>query len=467
MNIFQDLANSNVKSYIYSNGSEYSYDQLVQDADVFSRFIINRSLVFIVANNSYDCLTGYVGLLRANTVVALINDSIHKSMFSDLLERFKPRFIYQPLNEFSFKKNWKQRLGIGKYVLYETNIEIDYEINDDLSILLMTSGSTGSPEFVRLSHSNIYSNTKAICQYLNIDDTDKVITTLPLSYSYGISIVNTHLFMGASLVLTDLSIVEKGFWDLVSNSEATTFSGVPYTYDILKKLNFINIDLPSLKYITQAGGKLNLGLLEYYHRVCTHKKIDFIVMYGQTEASPRMSYLPSKMMKNKLGSIGVPIPGGKFYLIDDNKQIINETDVDGELVYEGENVCLGYARNCYDLAGGDSNKGRLKTGDMAKVDSDGFYYITGRKKRFLKLFGNRISLDQVEQKINEAGYDCACVGVDDQMLIYTNKGSDKKNIINFIELYFDINKSGFSVIHINEIPRNHSGKVLYSELDIN
>ena len=111
-----------------------------------------------------------------------------------------------------------------------------------------------------------------------------------------------------------------------------------------------------------------------------------IVMYGQTEASPRMSYLPSIMMKNKLGSIGVPIPGGKFYLIDESNQIINDPDVEGELVYEGDNVCLGYARNCNDLASGDSNKGMLKTGDIAKVDSDGFCYITGRKKRFLKLF---------------------------------------------------------------------------------
>ena len=181
-------------------------------------------------------------------------------------------------------------------------------------------------------------------------------------------------------------------------------------------------------------------------------------------------YVPlhnSKMMKNKLESIGVPIPGGKFYLIDDNKQIINETDVEGELVYEGKNVCLGYARNCYDLSSGDSNKGVLKTGDMAKVDSDGYYYITGRKKRFLKIFGNRISLDQIEQKINEAGYECACVGTDDQMKIYTTEKSNIEKINKFIAEYFDLNKSGFSIICIDTIPRNDSGKILYSELEKN
>ena len=465
MKIFQDLVGSNSKSYIYSKRGEYSYNQLVQDSEVFSTLTVNRPLVFIVANNSYDCLAGYVGLLRTNTVVALINDSIHESMFNDLIDRFKPRLIYQPQKVFSKRKNWKQRFEKGEYILYETNIEIDYKLNDDLSLLLMTSGSTGSPEFVRLSHSNIYSNTKAICQYLNIRDTDKSITTLPMSYSYGISIINTHLFMGASLILTDTSIVERNFWQLIEKCEVTNFGGVPYTYEILKKLNFENIELQSLRYITQAGGKLSPGLLNYYNRACIEKQIDFVVMYGQTEASPRMSYIPPKMLKKKLGSIGIPIPGGKFHLIDDKNQIVNETDVEGELVYDGDNVCLGYARNCYDLARGDLNKGTLETGDMAKMDSDGYYYITGRKKRFLKLFGNRVSLDQVEQKINEAGYDCACAGVDDQMKVYTNMESNVKNITKFITNVFDINKSGFSVTSIKKIPRNHSGKILYSELD--
>ena len=467
MNIFQNLTNNNTKSYLYSKGNIYSYNQLVQDAEKFSTLDDNRFLIFIVANNSYDSLVGYVGLLRVNKVVAMINDSIHESNFYDLIERFKPRFIYKPLNVFSLKKNWMKKLKIGQYELYETYIEIDYEINDDLALLLMTSGSTGSPEFVKLSHPNIYSNTKSICKYLHITDHDSAITTLPASYSYGISIVNTHLFMGASLILTDSSMVNKSFWNLIEKYKITTFGGVPYTYSILKRLNFENIDLPSLRYITQAGGKLRSGLIDYYYKVCRDKQIDFIVMYGQTEASPRMSYLPPKMLKKKNGSIGVPIPGGEFYLINDRNQIINDSNVEGQLVYKGENVAMGYANNCYDLARGDSNKGVLLTGDMAKVDSDGYYFVTGRKKRFLKLFGNRVSLDQVEQKINEAGYNCACVGVDDFMKIYTDSKSNVETIIKFVKEYFDISKSGFSVISIQEIPRNHSGKILYSELNKN
>ena len=178
-----------------------------------------------------------------------------------------------------------------------------------------------------------------------------------------------------------------------------------------------------------------------------------------------MSYLPPNILKKKIGSIGIPIPGGKFYLIDKKNRIIDEPYIEGELVYEGENVALGYARNCYELANGDSNNGVLKTGDLVKMDSDGYYYIVGRKKRFLKLFGNRVSLDQIEQKINEAGYNCACVGFDDRMKIFTTEKSYINKINKLIADYFNLNKSGFSIIYIDKLPRNDSGKILYSELE--
>ncbi len=465
LNIFQELGTNKNKSYINYNGRNFSYDNLIQDAGKFNSYNVNNSLVFVVANNSYDSLAGYVGLIRANAVVALINDSIHESVWNDLVLKFKPVFIYLPNNLFQCSKFWEEKFNFGNYVFYETNIEIDYNINADLSLLLMTSGSTGSPEFVRLSQNNIISNTKAICEYLKISSNDIAITTLPKSYSYGISIINTHLFMGASLILADASLMEKKFWELIYEHNVTTFGGVPYTFEMLKKLKFEKIRLPSIKYITQAGGKLSKSLLGYFSRLCAEKKIDFVVMYGQTEASPRMSYLPPKMLKKKLGSIGIPIPGGKFYLIDKKSQLINEPNIEGELVYEGENVSFGYARNCYELAGGDSNNGVLKTGDLAKMDYDGYYYIIGRKKRFLKLFGNRVSLDQIEQKINEAGYNCACVGVDDRMKIFTTEKCYINKINKFISDFFDLNKSGFSIIYIDKFPRNDSGKILYSELE--
>lgn len=464
MNIFQDLNHRSSTSYIFSNGKKYSYKNLLEDADKFSCYNSDRSLVFLVANNSYNFLVGYVGLLRGNKVVALINNTINQSSFDELIRRFKPAFIFKPNNLFSLDEKWKNKLTIGGYNLFETEIEDEYKIHDSLSMLLMTSGSTGSPEFVRLSYSNIYSNTLAICQYLGISVNDKAISTLPMSYSYGISIINTHLFSGASLILTDCSIVEKKFWNLLKKYKASTFGGVPYTYEILKKMNFSKIDLSSIKYITQAGGQLSIELLQYYQKECSDKNIDFVVMYGQTEASPRMSYLPWNMLKDKMGSIGVPICNGKLHLINDRKEIINESYVEGELVYEGENVCLGYATTYHDLSFGDLNNGKLITGDMAEFDSDGYFYITGRKKRFVKLFGNRISLDQVEKSINKAGFNCACVGVKDHIRIYTDEETDLKGIEKFILSSLKINRLSFSVKYLKKLLRNDSGKMLYSQM---
>ena len=334
MNIFKDLDFGNTVSSIISNENSYSYAQLYDDSKKFSSIANGRLLAFILSKNLYDCLVGYCGLLRGNVVVALINDTIHESIFNDIVLKFKPALIYQPKRYFQVNNSWDLKLAFGEYGLYKTNFEMDYKINDDLSMLLMTSGSTGSPEFVKLSYSNISSNTKAICNYLNIKGTDVAITTLPMSYSYGISIINTHLYSAANLILTDASLMEKKFWKIISNYKVTTFGGVPYTFEILKKLKYEDIPLSNITYITQAGGKLRNDLLEYFWKSSNKKNIDFVVMYGQTEASPRMSYLPPNMLRSKLGSIGIPIPGGKFYLIDDKERVLEEANVEGELVYD-------------------------------------------------------------------------------------------------------------------------------------
>ena len=196
-----------------------------------------------------------------------------------------------------------------------------------------------------------------------------------------------------------ISLIDKAFWVLLKTKEATTFGGVPYVYEMLKKLRFPRMDLPNLKILTQAGGKLSRELSEEFATICEQKGIRFLVMYGQAEAAPRMSYLPSEYAISKAGSIGIAIPGGEFWLVDDNGNVIPDSDTVGELIYKGDNVTMGYAASCEDLCKGDENGGVLKTGDMAKQDADGFYYIVGRKKRFLKLFGNRVNLDEVEQLI--------------------------------------------------------------------
>ncbi|GHV45755.1 hypothetical protein AGMMS49546_32340 [Spirochaetia bacterium] len=259
--------------------------------------------------------------------------------------------------------------------------------------------------------------------------------------------------------------MEKRFWTVLQEKKATTFGGVPYTFEMLKRFHFDRMELPYLQYITQAGGKLPKELALEFIASCKKKGIQFIIMYGQTEASPRMSYVPWKFAEVKADSIGIAIPGGHFWLEDADGSIIESSDVPGELVYEGENVTLGYAESRFDLGRGDDNNGILHTGDMAKRDKDGFYYIVGRQKRFLKLFGNRVNLDEVEGLLKKEGLDCACTGSDDLMRIYVTSEKDKEKAAAFIIENTGINRNGFKVFEIAALPRNDAGKILYSALE--
>ncbi|MDR3355072.1 MAG: AMP-binding protein [Synergistaceae bacterium] len=452
----------NSTALITESGDIVTYSELLDDADWLSSEIAPRSVVFQVCRNDAESVSAYVGFLRRGVVPLLINGSINGEAFRALADAYRPSHIFMP-HDFPSEDASPVR-EIGGYRLIETGCEIDYDVNPELALLLTTSGSTGSPKFVRQSYKNISSNTRSIAEYLNIEQDDRAITTLPMSYTYGLSIINTHLSAGAALILTDRTLMEREFWNSLKNHEATTFGGVPYTYEMLKKLRFGRMRLPSLRYLTQAGGKLSSEMCAEFIGICGAGGVKFIVMYGQTEATARMSYLPWESAPSKPGSIGVAIPGGEFSLRDDDGRVIGEPGVPGELIYRGDNVTLGYALNRFDLARGDDRGGVLETGDVAYFDEDGFYYIVGRKKRFLKIFGNRVNLDEVERLIKKTGADCACGGADDALRIYTTC-EDTEMLRQYVLRHTGINPAGFSVVKTDEIPRNSSGKVLYSELE--
>ena len=225
------------------------------------------------------------------------------------------------------------------------------------------------------------------------------------------------------------------------------------------------MDLPNLKYITQAGGKLRKELCLEFANICAQKNIKFYIMYGQAEATARISYLPSEQVHKKPGSIGIPISGGKIWLEDENGMVVDKQFLAGELVYQGDNVTLGYAENRFELQKGDENQGILYTGDLAKRDQDDYYYIVGRKKRYLKMFGNRINLDDIEQLILSEGNECACSGIDDALNIFITKPEEKNRIKKYISKKTGIHLNGLEMVIVDKIPRNETGKILYSELD--
>jgi acyl-coenzyme A synthetase/AMP-(fatty) acid ligase len=464
MNFFNELERYAGNTALVTERGLISYGELLDASQEISRDVESRSLIFAVCKNNYESVTGYIGFMRAGAAVALINDTFDTGLFERLLDAYRPGYIYLPEGKASLNIGYKTVRSHGGYKLMRAEAACDYMLHDDLGLLMTTSGSTGSPKLVRQSYKNIRSNAEAIAQYLEITASDRSITTMPMSYTYGLSIINSHLFKGASVILTEATLMEKRFWDAIRGGMATTFGGVPYIYEILKKLRFDRMDIPSLRYITQAGGRLTPGLSFEFADICRKKGIRFFTMYGQTEATARMSYLPWEHSRQKAGSIGIAIPGGRFWLKDESGNIIQENDTPGELVYEGENVTLGYAENCLDLSKGDENRGVLHTGDIARRDADGFYYIVGRKKRFLKMFGSRVNLDEVEEIAKLAGFECVCGGCDDDMKIFVTARSDMDRIGDYISGRTGINRSAVTVVHIDKIPRNESKKVIYSAL---
>ena len=247
---------------------------------------------------------------------------------------------------------------------------------------------------------NLVANATVIAEYLGIRETDRAATTLPMSYCYGLSVIHSHLLVGAGLILTDRSVVDEQFWNLFRRHRGTSFAGVPYTFELLERVGFDAADLPDLRYITQAGGRMPPERVRRFAELAQRSGFDLFVMYGATEATARMSYLPPELALSRPDAIGRPIRGGSFSI----EPLDGWADDDvGELVYRGPNVMMGYAHGPEDLALGKTVE-TLRTGDIARRGPDGLYEVVGRNSRFVKMYGLRIDLQQVEAALRARGH---------------------------------------------------------------
>ena len=447
-------------------GNSLSYAQLKQEGDDLCRTVDGRCLVFVLCRNELGSVLGYTAFVNGGIVPLLLNAGMESGLRDHLIRLYRPSFLWIPDDMRDSLADMREVYSAHGYVLLATDFPKGYAINPELCLLLTTSGSTGSPKLVRQSYANVRANAESIVQYLALDQSERPITTLPMNYTYGLSIINSHLLVGATVLLTDRPLIQREFWQFFREQGATSFGGVPYTYEMLDKLRFTRMDLPSLRTMTQAGGKLSLALHEKFAEYAAEQGKNFVVMYGQCEATARMGYLPTEKAIEKCGSMGVAIPNGRFRLIDDAGCEIMTPNTTGELVYEGANVTLGYAECGEDLNKGDERGGILHTGDMAQFDEDGYYYIVGRKKRFLKIYGNRVNLDEIDRMI-QAHYenlDCASAGSDDHMMLYITDETMLDEVKTFVSHKTGLNPAAFQVIALREIPRNDAGKVLYQKL---
>lgn len=444
-----------------SLGGEVTYGNLKEFSVEFGKLIESRSLIFILAKNTIGGLSGYYGSLENRIVPLILGTDLEDGLLLNLWKQYQPNYAWLPLESEKFNK-------IEHSIIWEIQgyqlIKFDHpkpELYCDLSLLLSTSGSTGSPKLVRHSYENISSSAKNVAALFEITDQDRALATLPLQYTMGLSVVTSYLFAGATVLLTDLSLLDKNFWIFLKDNKATSFSGVPFSYDILKKLRFFRMDLPHLELLNQGGGKLSNQLFQETAQYAKDKNKRFIATYGQTEGTARMSYLPANKALDKTGSIGIPIPEGEMFIVNEEGKTIEEYNQEGELVYKGPNVTLGYAKTLSDLTKEDENNGILYTGDYALKDQEGFYFILGRKKRFLKLMGIRVSLDQVEMLIkNELSLDSIASGDDKKMTISIIDQEKTKDVLSLVTQRFNIFHRVVEISIVDEIKRNKSGKII-------
>jgi long-chain acyl-CoA synthetase len=450
-------------------GEFYSYSRVDQLADEVAAKLVSpeKRLVLLLADNSLGSLVAYLAALRSGNAVMLASATADESFIRRYVDSYHPEWILGPSNRV-VSLDVAQVVGtsISGLTVGEARSLSEEAIHADLAMLLLTSGSTGSPKAVRLTRQNLVSNAAAICEYLRIDGSETAITSLPMSYSYGMSVLNSHLHAGANLVLTNASATTSAFWDLFRARSCTSLAGVPFTYEILQRLRFVEWHLPALRYVTQAGGRLPQARAREFASWAAQKGVRFYVMYGQTEASPRISYVPPERLLDKVGSIGIPIPGGRLW-IESSPGVAALPGDEGQIVYRGPNVMMGYAHSRTCLAKGDELAGLLHTGDIGHADSEGYFFVTGRSKRFLKLFGLRIGLDEVETLV-ESFLDCpvACVGSDEGLVIVVASSAelDPAAVKRFVSQRCAVHSSAVQVRYADALPTSESGKRDYATI---
>jgi len=465
MSYFANIEKFGNKIALVTDKQNFTYTSIIDNSNKIFKRVKERSLVLLKCHNCFEIIVAYIALSRFNCPMILIDDNLNDQSYLEIINGYQPDYIFQKKKSKKDKIDYNFFDSLGNYELLENNKKNNAIINENLSLLIPTSGSMGSPKFVRHSYENIKVNIDQVTDSLSINHLDRTITTMPLNYIYGLSIVNSHIYNGASIVLNNYSLVDKKFWNFLNEKYVSNFGGVPFMYEILSKIGFENKIPKSLEYITQAGGKLSKDILNKFIKICKSNNLKFITMYGQTEATSRMSYLNAAFLEAKAGSIGQPVKNGKFTLRNnDGKKIENSNEI-GELVYEGKNVSMGYAKSYLDLEKGDENQGKLFTGDLAKRDNENFYYIVGRLKRISKIFGIRINLDDIEVLLKKRGFDCVCTGNDETLNFFIENDFDNEKTLNEISKNIGIHKSALKLNKINKIPRNKIGKILYSELN--
>ncbi len=449
---------------IDAQGSQLTYGGLRDFAVQAGMLMPARSLFFLLVENNVGGIAWTIGNICAGNVPLILNAHLDEGLYKSLFELYQPPFVCVP-EAMAERFGYEVVLTCFGYTLMKTGCEA-CPLHEDLSHLLPTSGSTGSPKLVRHQYANIEAAALNISTFFELTEKDRPLMVLPLYYTMGLSMVFSHLYVGATILITNQSMTDRNFWRFMKEEHATSFTGVPYSYEILNLMRFFRMDLPDLTLLTQGGGRMTKELNLKFAEFCRDNGKRWIATYGQSECTARMAWLPAKWAVEKVGSIGIAVPNGELSLIDMDGQPITTPHTEGEMCYRGKNVTMGYARKRDDLLLGDERHGFIRTGDLAYFDEDGCYFIVGRMGRFLKLFGMRVGLDECERIVKGAfpGLECACVGTDEKMLVYLTDESYKDRVKEELVNRLKLVATSFEVRIIPAIPKNEAGKTLYAQL---
>lgn len=438
---------------------KFTYGELDALSAEYEKNIQARSLVLILCDYAIETVAFYYCQMTNHVVPILVDKKIKQEVLLNIIKTYEPEFIWVPRGMENIlgaaaEKNWE----IGGHVLLKSSFK-KCEMDFRLALLLTTSGTTGSIKFVRLSYDNLLHNIQSFGKRVGICEDDRGITVLPMYHCFGLSLLHMQWLAGAAVYVTDCSVLDVKFWNFFAKGKVTNFFGVAYTFEMLKQIGFLEKNYPSLRFIVQGGARMSDERRKEFIEGLQRKKVRLYIGYGQTEATTCISLIYEKV-KEKMASVGEPISGIEI-------AVKNPDDAGvGELVIKGKNVSLGYAFGREDLIRGDDNGGCLYTGDMVYVDTEGDIFIRGRKSRFIKILGERISLDEIEAVLlgHFPGIEFACAGEDDKIAIFYTGIHKEKEILRFFCREFSIPGKLAECYSIKELPRTNTGKVNYAEL---
>jgi acyl-CoA synthetase (AMP-forming)/AMP-acid ligase II len=433
-----------------------------------------KSLVLCLGDRDLGTVVAYLAALQAGHAAAFLT-GVRGGVASDLdlIRQYEPEYVV-PSSSRETRMPWMRAhagelrsLGYTPVSLTQPDVTLFRRagghggtIADEVSLLLGTSGTTGSPQAVMLSRAGLTANVDAVVAALGVTPAERAITSLPIRHSYGLSVLNTHLRVGATTVLTEHRPSSMRFWEEILRCGATSFAAVPTTYQFLTDRHLELIRDSRVRTMTQAGGRLPDDLVLQYWSLMRRQGGRFFVMYGQTEATARMAVLDPADLPEHVGSVGRALPGGRFF-IDESMTHELHTFTDrrsGEVCYEGPGITMGYATCRADLAKAEAPPPVLRTGDLGYLDGD-HLHITGRTKRIAKLFGQRVSLDEIERLLPP---DSAVVSDDRALYVATtDTAGSGRDLVREISALLDVPERMVVVRTIDSLPRTGSGKTNY------